>query len=103
MIGDDIINNANDSWISKVITLPNNRIASCSMDYTIKKWKSNPPTFIKVLIGHKDLITSLLYIKERDRMISGSSDMTLRLWDISEYQCDNMIESVDCCGSNSLY
>ena len=31
MIGDYTINNAHEYWILKVITLPNNRIASCSM------------------------------------------------------------------------
>ena len=46
MIGDYTIKNAHDSWIWKVITLPNNRIASCSADKTIKIWKSNPPIVI---------------------------------------------------------
>ena len=41
MIGDYTIKNAHDTGISQVITLPNNRIASCST--TIKIWKSNPP------------------------------------------------------------
>ena len=43
MIGDYTIKNAHDDCITKVITLPNNRIASCSKDMTIKIWKSNPP------------------------------------------------------------
>ena len=59
MIGDYTINNAHDDWILKVITLPNNRIASCSQDKTIKIWKSNPPysdTPIIVLTGHSESI-----------------------------------------------
>ena len=82
MIGDYTIKNAHDDWIAKVITLPNNRIASCSKDKTIKIWKSNPPysdTPINVLEGHSWGVNSLLYIKERDIMISGSNDDTLRL------------------------
>ena len=43
MIGDYTINNVHDNIIWKLITLPNNRIASCSNDETIKIWKSNPP------------------------------------------------------------
>ena len=73
-------------------------------DKTIKIWKSNPPysdTPIKVLEGHSECVTSLLYIKERDVMISGSK--TLHLWNMSIYQCDEVIEGVDCCLTNSLY
>ena len=43
IIGDYTINHANDKKIWKVITLPNNRIASCSDNKTIKIWKSHPP------------------------------------------------------------
>ena len=52
IIGDYTINHANDKKIWKVITLPNNRIASCSDNKTIKIWKSHPPyrnVLIKVL------------------------------------------------------
>ena len=106
MIGDYTIKNAHNDWIYQVITLPNNRIASCSYDKTIKIWKSNPPysdTPIKVLREHSRLVTSLLYIKERDIMLSGSDDVTLRLWNMSTYQCDKVIKGVQCCSDNSLY
>ena len=106
MIGDYTINNAHDHWIYKVITLPYNRIASCSEDKKINIWKSNPPysdSPIKVLEGHSFFVTSLLYIKERDILISGSRDDTLHLWNMSTYQCDKVIEGVDCCFTNSLY
>ena len=89
-----------------VIILPHNRIASCSWDKTIKIWKSNPPysdTPIKVLEGHSNSVASLLYIKERDIMISGAIDETLRIWNMSTYQCITVIEGVYCCYHNSLY
>ena len=106
IIGDYTINNAHNDAINKVIALPNNRIASCSGDETIKIWKSNPPysdTPIKVLEGHSYYVISLLYIKERDVMLSGSRDDTLRLWNMSTYQCDKVIEGVQCYDTNSLY
>ena len=94
MIGDYTIKNAYDDCIWKVITLPNNRIASCSKDMTIKIWKSNPPysdTPIKVLREHSRGVNSLLYIKERDVMISGSDEVTRRIWNMSKYQCETVI------------
>ena len=72
-IGDYTIPSAHDEAINKVIALPNNRIATCSDDQTIKIWNSNKPysdTPIKILIGHTNKVNSLLYIKERDFMIS---------------------------------
>ena len=106
IIGDYTIKDAHDGWIWKVITLPNNRIASCSFDNTIKIWESNQPYSdipIIVLEGHNSSVESLLYIKERDIMISGSNDYTLRLWNMSTYQCDNVIEEVKCYSTNSIY
>ena len=79
MIENYTIKNAHNDEINKVITLPNNRLASCSDDKTIKIWKSNKPysdTPIKILIGHTNKVNSLLYIKERDFMISWSHDET---------------------------
>ena len=97
MIGSYTINKAHDYHIFKVVTLPNNRIASGSFDTTIKIWMSNPPYSdipIKVLKGHRLFITSILYIKERDIMISGAYDRTIRLWNMSTYQCDRVIEGL---------
>ena len=37
-------------------------------------------------------------------MISGSYNVTLRIWNMSTYQCDKVIEGVECCYfHNSLY
>ena len=36
-------------------------------------------------------------------MISGSYDVTLRIWNMSTYQCITVIEGVYCCFTNSLY
>ena len=56
-----------------------------------------------MLTGHSRGATSLLYIKERGIMISGSFDVTLRIWNMSTYQCITVIEGVDYCFTNSLY
>ena len=80
MIGDFTIDSAHNAGVNKIIKLPNNRIASSSK-YTIKKWNTKPPSTIaiKILRGHDDTINSFLYIKEKDIMISGSINGTLRM------------------------
>ena len=106
IIGNYTIKKAHNKYINKVIALPNNRIASCSDDNTIKIWKSDPPysdTPIKVLEGYCNCVNSLLYIKESDIMISGSWDDTLRLWNMTTYQCYKVIEGVECRWNNSIY
>ena len=105
MIGDYTIKSAHDRTVNKVIALPNRRIASCSEDKTIKIWKSNIiySRSVKLLVGHSDSVTSILYIKEKDIMISGSLDRTIRLWNMSTYQCMKVIEEVECIDNNSLY
>ena len=36
-------------------------------------------------------------------MISGSDDDTLRLWNMSTYQCVSLVKNVYCCWTNALY
>ena len=104
IIGDFTIEYAHGDEVFKIITLPNNRIASSSK-YLIKIWNTKPPSIIpiKVLRGHDDTINSLLYIKEKDILISGSIDWILRLWNMSTYQCQTVIYRVECRSRNALY
>ena len=106
MIGDYKMKYAHDNTIYKVITLRNNWIASRTDDYTIQIWKSNPPysnTPIKVLRGHNETVDNILYIKKRDMMISGSNDYTLRLWNMSTYQCETVFERIQKKWFNNLF
>ena len=105
MIGDFLIKNAHDYWIWGVVALPNNRIASCSNDMVIKIWQGNSDTPIKVLAGHTSTVYSLMYIKGKNIMVSGSNDRTLRLCEVQTYQCVSVsvIVGINCFLPNSLY
>ena len=98
-IGSFTIKKAHDDYIFKVIAISDDRIASCSRDNTIKIWRSNSATPIKVLEGQHAI--SLLYIKERNILISGGILEELRLWDMSTYQCGK-IGGVFCGYINAL-
>ena len=101
---DYTIEEAHSDYIWKVIPLRNNRIASCSRDNTIKIWNSNHPyNLIKTLNGHSKDVTSIIQLKDKDILISGSYyDNTLRKWNLLTYQCDEIINNVDCYYNNSL-
>ena len=40
-------------------------------------------------------MTSLVYAKEKDVLISGSHDQTLRVWSMSSYQCVRVVIVVE--------
>ena len=104
-IGNFTIEKPHTITISKVISLPNNRMASSSYDKTIKIWKSAPPysdTPIKVFKDHSTIVISLLYIKERDIMISGSpKEIILR--NMSTYQVITVMKGVSACMNNAIF
>ena len=106
-LGSYTINRAHNIKIIKVISLPNNRIASCSADGTIKIWKSNPPYSnipIKVLEGHKDWVTSMIYVREKNLLISGSCDESIIFWNMTTYQCVCRFRNISWVRSpNALY
>ena len=57
---------------------------------------------MKTLNGHTDYVYSIIQLKDKDILISGSWDNTLRKWNLLTYQCDKIINKVKCCDSNSL-
>ena len=65
-------------------------------------WCCSTNNSILELKGHTDNVYSLLYIEDRNILISGSKDRTLRLW-LPPCQCTTVIEGVECCSPNSLY
>ena len=98
-----IIENAHNDCILKVIPLSNNRIASCSNDKRIKIWNSKYPyNLIKKLKGHIDFVYSIIQLKDKEILISGSRDDTLRKWNLLTYQCNTIINDAYCYNVNSI-
>lgn len=86
--------------VSKVISLSKKRIASCSYK-TIKIWKGGYPyNHIKTLNGHTNFVYSIIQMK--DKLISGSKDNLLCIWDLTTYELEYVIDNVGCFSRNSL-
>jgi WD40 repeat protein len=70
--------------------------ASGSQDTTIKLWDiGNDYVCLKTLTGHTDGVLSLT--SAGDNLISGSSDKSIKVWDLNSYLCIRTIqENVNC-------
>ena len=100
------ISNGHRSYVLKVISLPLNRIATCAGSSEIKIWNTKPPysdTPIKVLNGVCRWVTALLYIHNKDSVISGSRDDIVCIWDMKTYQCVSVIEGGNHCWCYEIY
>ena len=101
------IEKAHNREVQKVITLSNNLIASAGSDNLIKIWDISTYTKkepIQVLKGHTFGVYSLLYIKEKNVLISGGlSQDDLHIWNLDTYQCVNVFAEVQGYSHNSLY
>ena len=76
------------------MALIDNQFASCSDDKVIKVWDMTEfnDTAIKILQGHSDSIHALLYMRERNLLLSGGFYGTLHIWSIKTYQSISIID-----------
>jgi WD40 repeat protein len=72
-------------WISSLININKNSLACASGDKTIKLWTDFK--CYQTLTGHTDWVYSIIYMEKEDRLISGSCDCTIRIWEFEHYQC----------------
>ncbi|KAH0791140.1 Transcriptional repressor tup11-related protein [Histomonas meleagridis] len=82
-----------DDSIQSIVFIPNsNRIATGSLDCTIKIWEVQQEEgkfeleLYKLIKGHDDFVLSLAVDNKGEWLLSGSKDMTARLIDLSNCQ-----------------
>ena len=89
-----IIKTYNDAWNRKInclIQIANTSLIAYGVGREIIVWDVEINTLYRNLTVHVNNVTSLVYIPEIDRLISGSLDGFIRVWDIS------------CCSKQSIY
>lgn len=90
--------------VFQVVSLSLNRFASCSNDNTIIIWDAQPPyNIINTFNLQNGWVYSILELKDKNTLVSGSDDKYLRFWDLEKYELIKCLENIDCCDTHALY
>jgi WD40 repeat protein len=86
-----VIIGEHENKITSMISLPNNYIATTSLDKTIKIWDLSKYILVKTLEGHTDQIYCIALLSDGN-IASGSYDRTIKIWDSkNDYKCINTL------------
>ncbi|KAM5353453.1 hypothetical protein ACJ41O_000103 [Fusarium nematophilum] len=75
------------SVTSVAFSADSQRLASGSVDETVKVWDAATGACVQTLEGHNDLVTSVAFSADGQRLASGSRDNTVKVWDIAIGAC----------------
>ena len=92
-------------WISKIIPISINKIATSSGDKTIKIWEFISDKNLKLLNTlnkHTSDIISILKIHDKDILISNGYDKKLIIWDLNTYKINIEVDNICCCFINGM-
>ena len=98
----NIIYEAHNDSITKIIYCLNGQIISCSLDKKIKIWEEKNSEYkcIKIL-NHLKCISSMLIIEEKNILISSGVDGT-NIWNLNNYDNIYFFKDISCYGRNAL-
>jgi WD40 repeat protein len=63
------------------------RLASASIDRTVKMWDASTGACLQTLEGHSNCVTSVAFSHDSTRLASASDDRTVKMWDASTGAC----------------
>ena len=95
-----IINNAHDDSIYKVIYCSNGNIISCSSDKKIKIWEENNGYNCNKILKHNDWIVSILLLEDKNILISSGGEGT-NFWNLNNYE-NIYTQKILCWNRNAL-
>jgi WD40 repeat protein len=85
-----------EDWITSLISLTNNRIATASVDKNIKIWDVNKKLMIKSFQAHSTEVWCLALLSD-GCMASGSMRRTIKIWDCeNDYLCKKTLIGHSC-------
>ncbi len=107
-INNQIINEAHDSTITKVIYYSNRNLISSSYK-KIKIWKENNDNYDNIQsLTHSNWVESILYLEDKGVLISSGKDGT-KFWDLKKNEtnfknikCNKYIKEIKCYMKNAL-
>jgi WD40 repeat protein len=50
----------------------------------VKVWNSHAGKLVRGFRGHKDIVSSVAFSPDGSRLVSGSRDKTVKVWDVSK-------------------
>ncbi|SBT34145.1 U3 small nucleolar RNA-associated protein 13, putative (UTP13) [Plasmodium ovale wallikeri] len=81
--------------INDVALSPNAKVvATCSKDKTVKLFERKSLKLIRTLEGHKKAVQNIFFSRTDNLLYSNSYD-SIRVWDLSNYECIKSIQSLD--------
>ncbi|CAJ0960836.1 unnamed protein product, partial [Mesorhabditis belari] len=78
---------AGEAWYVNYLQFDGKRVVFDGRDCTVKVWHLHTEKCLHTLTGHTSEVTSLLFEPERDLVVSGSRDGTIRVWDVQRGTC----------------
>jgi len=99
-------NSPHRSWVRSLVSLSDGSFVSCSKDQTVRRWmmKTKMPSYssnnnkdrielelVGTFVGHDSYVWCAIE-KDRNTLLSGSEDQTLKEWDVTSCQCLNTHE-----------
>jgi WD40 repeat protein len=77
---------------SMVFSPDGSRVASGSVDTTVRVWDAQTGQCQHTLEGHSSGVTRMVFSPDGSRAASGSVDTTVRVWDVQTGQCQHTLE-----------
>ncbi|MBI4747715.1 MAG: ankyrin repeat domain-containing protein, partial [Acidobacteria bacterium] len=75
-----------DSVFSVAFSPDGNRLATGSLDNTVKVWDVATWQAVATLTGHTDFVSSVTFSPDGNRLATGSLDNTVKVWDVATWQ-----------------
>ena len=94
--------NIHSSTTWKIITLTNNRWASCSTDHTVKIFSNNEPYDTLSSLVHADCVYSIIQLKNKEILVSSCGASSIDFWDLTEYQKEYTLKGIYSRGANHM-